>query len=372
MVRSTAIFLVLVSHTSLLVLDDGNLKRNFFLFLGTIGVDIFFVLSGILIGDIIYRQILAGKMSFKHFYHFFIRRWFRTLPNYYIILFINILMGIFLYKDLTFDIQLWKYVFFIQNFSSEQPDFFSESWSLSIEEFSYIVGPILLFLILKKWSKSASNAFVVISLSMIFIAIILRYTFYINKELAGLAEWSHGLRKVVIYRIDSIYYGFIAIYLKYQFPKSWTKYSNQLFTLGLVLFILIHLPFLNDLSKGNTFTFNYLINFYLPLLLISILLGFPLIMKLRTRYNVLKSLITTTSKMSYSLYLINYSIVFMFLKRLMETGTIRLSWIAIILFWVSSFIMTFMLFKFYEQPMMKLRENPKVLRVLGISNKVQH
>ena len=38
--------------------------------------------------------------------------------------------------------------------------------------------------------------------------------------------WGHNLRKVVIYRIDSIYYGFIGAYFVFNFATIWQKYKN--------------------------------------------------------------------------------------------------------------------------------------------------
>ncbi|MDX1471442.1 MAG: acyltransferase family protein, partial [Flavobacteriaceae bacterium] len=176
-------------------------------FLGTLGVDLFFVLSGFLIGGLILRQIESGKTSFRHFLYFWIRRWFKTLPNYFLILFLNIVLLYYLY---TPDIDgIGKYFLFLQNFSSEMPDFFTESWSLSIEEFSYLLGPFLIFLLLFFNVKNKKAVFLGVSIIVIAVGILNRYSFHLNQELSNYLDWSHNLRKVVIYRIDSIYYGFI-------------------------------------------------------------------------------------------------------------------------------------------------------------------
>ena len=49
------------------------------------GVNIFFVLSGFLIGGILIRDF-EKKKTIKVLFNFWIRRWFRTLPNYFLIL----------------------------------------------------------------------------------------------------------------------------------------------------------------------------------------------------------------------------------------------------------------------------------------------
>lgn len=80
--RCLAIAMVLLSHVGSLAaaLWPGILFRGF---LGFLGVEIFFVLSGFLIGGILFRQdaYLAGSRGLIAFY---LRRWFRTLPNYYL------------------------------------------------------------------------------------------------------------------------------------------------------------------------------------------------------------------------------------------------------------------------------------------------
>ena len=59
--------------------------------LGFYGVELFFVLSGYLIGGLLVRQgeELSKVTELKRFY---LRRWFRTLPNYYLFLGINFIL----------------------------------------------------------------------------------------------------------------------------------------------------------------------------------------------------------------------------------------------------------------------------------------
>jgi len=93
-IRTIAILLVLLSHSTLLLFPENNhISLTAIRFFGTIGVDLFFVLSGYLIGGLLLRQIRNGKTAFKNFMYFWIRRWFRTLPNYILILAFNPFSG---------------------------------------------------------------------------------------------------------------------------------------------------------------------------------------------------------------------------------------------------------------------------------------
>ena len=56
--------------------------------LGFYGVELFFVLSGFLIGGLLIRQESHLSRS-SELTRFYLRRWFRTLPNYYLFIIIN-------------------------------------------------------------------------------------------------------------------------------------------------------------------------------------------------------------------------------------------------------------------------------------------
>ena len=112
------------------------------------GVELFFVLSGFLIGGIIIKEFQNNTaFGIKQIFHFWKRRWFRTLPNYYLILLLNVIIvyfGIIKEDFLQFN---WKFFFFLQNFAHHFYGFFWESWSLSIEEWFYLLFPIILMLL---------------------------------------------------------------------------------------------------------------------------------------------------------------------------------------------------------------------------------
>src|ERR1700677_1387259 len=80
--RAAAILLVLMYHYTVVV--SGNSTFGLLSDIGWVGVDLFFVLSGYLIGNQIMSAIARGEdFSLKLF---FARRLLRTLPNYYVIL----------------------------------------------------------------------------------------------------------------------------------------------------------------------------------------------------------------------------------------------------------------------------------------------
>jgi peptidoglycan/LPS O-acetylase OafA/YrhL len=61
----------------------------------TDGVDIFFVLSGFLIGGILLKSFYEDSVfDVRKYVNFLIRRWLRTLPNYYLALLVNLAVAL--------------------------------------------------------------------------------------------------------------------------------------------------------------------------------------------------------------------------------------------------------------------------------------
>jgi len=109
------------------------------------GVDLFFVLSGFLIGGI----LLDASRSPSYFRTFYIRRAYRILPLYALVLLLTVIL-ISIYGHLrwtTYAIELFYYVSFLQNFRMAAMESFGPlglgaTWSLAVEEQFYLTLPI--------------------------------------------------------------------------------------------------------------------------------------------------------------------------------------------------------------------------------------
>ena len=108
--------------------------------ISSLSVEIFFVISGFVLAPQIIKIFEINKLS--NFKIFLFRRFLRTLPVYFFYL---IIISLIIGKIFTLD--FFKFLFFIQNFFSidVNSDYYPIVWSLSVEEWFYILfTPILL------------------------------------------------------------------------------------------------------------------------------------------------------------------------------------------------------------------------------------
>ena len=163
--RTCAILLVLMSHYGVVVSHKSTF--GFLTDIGWMGVDLFFVLSGYLIGNQVLSSYARGaRFSLKTF---FARRLLRTLPNYYVVLalyfiFPSLLAG-------TDTASLWSFLTFTQNIGLHFGETFSHSWSLCVEEQFYVVLPLISFMIagLSKpavWSRITIALWIIIPIAV--------------------------------------------------------------------------------------------------------------------------------------------------------------------------------------------------------------
>src|SRR6185437_419066 len=152
--RAAAIILVYIYHL-------GFIAHKPVFDIGWIGVDLFFVLSGYLIGNQIFTDI-AHKRNFS-IKIFMMRRLFRTLPNYIVVLALYFWVDGF--RDHPTLPPLWKLLTFTAKFGLKTGTAFSHSWSLCIEEQFYLILPIIAIIVYQK--KSIKLSFYLIAFTLI-------------------------------------------------------------------------------------------------------------------------------------------------------------------------------------------------------------
>jgi peptidoglycan/LPS O-acetylase OafA/YrhL len=151
--RAIAVCLVVLYHAEIKIGGIDPFRGGF------VGVDVFFVISGYLIGSILLREIALGSFSFLTFYE---RRARRILPALYVVLATSIPFAwLFLLPDAFKDwsasllasvlslsnLYFWKSGSYDAAENLLRP--LIHTWSLGVEEQYYVVFPVLLLLLWK-------------------------------------------------------------------------------------------------------------------------------------------------------------------------------------------------------------------------------
>lgn len=347
-IRSIAILCVVYLHGGELIPKKHVSTYYKFLFIKIDGVSIFFVLSGFLIGGILIKIIQETNYTHKDLINFWIRRWFRTIPNYLIVLLGVLLIRIILDKGLA-DFNL-KYFLFLQNFWQPEPHFFPELWSLAVEEWFYFLFPLFCFgfhKILKNKSKSilfSALLFLIIPL----IIRIIKFEYGI-----GINDFVSDSRRILPLRLDSLMYGILAAYLVFKYSFYWLKYRYFSLIFGMLSLILMNFysidcypPLYFNLESIITFSFLPYLSSYKT-----------------TNIKYLDSFFIFVSIVSYSMYLLHFTPVIKLLipnlnilmgRNNLSKEELYLSNYFLYLFF--TILISYILYRFFENPMTKLRD----------------
>ena len=177
--RGIAVILVVVAH----YISTFFPGHTFFGY-ADLGVDIFFVLSGFLIGGIILDEV--GEPGFLA--SFYIRRAARILPIYWAVVAASLLIENFFWAQpwikLDHLLSPWVYLTFTTNIAFTQMPrphgaLLVPTWTLAVEEQFYLCAPLFMMAIPKRWLLSW---LVAICLT----AIALRHVFESNQAIVQL------------------------------------------------------------------------------------------------------------------------------------------------------------------------------------------
>lgn len=345
--RCLAILFVVFSHGNLILPQSISIYLELFIF---DGVSLFFVLSGFLIGGILIRDMERKQSDFSLIL-FWKNRWFRTLPAYFLVFILLIFIDLILAGDSSFP-NLWSYVFFVQNLNYPHPEWFPEAWSLSVEEWFYILMPLLLYFFNRFLKFKIENSIMIVSILVLLSVTFFRlYNFYLLKEISE-RNWDLIFRKQVFFRLDSLMYGVIGAFF-YRYKKGiWFTYRKYFFILGIITAVIN--KFLIPFDSNSI----YSCVFYFSLDSLATLLLLPYLNEIKTGKGLIYKAITGIALISYSMYLVNYSLVMDRILRFVSINTnnnyINFS-VQYILFWSLTVSISMVIYNYCEVPMMNLR-----------------
>lgn len=335
--RALAITMVLVSHGRALLPEFP--QKYILSFGGFLGVELFFVLSGFLIGTILLKTVSErNSVTPSLVRDFWVKRWFRTVPNYLLFLFLNatVFAWIFGLKDFDF-----KYLFFIQNLAWPHPALMPEAWSLAVEEWFYLLLPLVVLFL--SWIALKKECLVFVA-SLLFVTFFTVFRFFHVFE--NNPDWDVWVRKVVVYRLDSVGYGVLVASLCFHFSSFIEKARLWMFLLGCVVIILL-------LSWYAPWDVYYKI-FSFSLANIGFALMLPWFRGISCSSKKIALVVAQISVFSYSMYLVHFSFVIPFLVKFLSGS---LAWYLLVpIYFLMTFFISAFIYVYFEHPMTNLRE----------------
>ena len=349
--RALAVLFVVLGHGSKLLFPTIN-RLTFYVEFD--GVAIFFVLSGFLIGGILIKLLEKEDATHKTLVNFWVRRWFRTLPNYFLVLFILLILSS-VFIDGFAALGGYRYFLFVQNLYTPHPAWFPEAWSLSVEEWFYLLVPVIVFGLVGLCKVITNRAVLWTSIFILVLITFIRIYRYIEMPVHNFEDWDAIFRRQVLPRLDSLMYGLLGAYISYYHKHVWIKYKNQLFILGILLFLLI-----KYLDRFHMHTFGlYQCVFSFSLASFATLILLPFLSELKTGKGTVYKSFTYISLVSYSMYLLHFSVIQKWIIVNLDLdalpGYARIG-TKYVLYWTLTILISILMFKYFERPVMKLRE----------------
>lgn len=204
---------------------------------GWMGVDLFFVLSGFLIGlQVLGPMAAGGQLSLGRFY---LRRAFRILPAYWAVL---LLYGLWpSFREAPGMEPGWKFFSFVVNLSIdyEKNTAFSHAWSLCVEEHFYGLFPLLAVVMFQRRSAWKFGLFCT---AVVAAGIALRTAFWVHGMDADPGFKRNWFVEDLYYptwsRLDGLLCGVALATWKTMRPQSWSgarQYANWALLGGLMV-----------------------------------------------------------------------------------------------------------------------------------------
>ncbi|MCB0699800.1 MAG: acyltransferase, partial [Chitinophagaceae bacterium] len=198
--------------------------------LGGIGVNLFFVLSGFLIGEILMREKEKTNSIAKSVKNFFMRRALRIFPVYYLTIAIY---GVFF---TTGGILIWNLTYTNNILEcinvSRIPIEYSHLWSLCVEEQFYIFFPFLIFFT----PRSKLKAVLIFAIVM---SVLLRF----GVTVAEYGDYNVIASRFTLMCVDCLFAGAFLAYLKTYRNETLVKIFNKkgLILPAIIVVAILHL-----------------------------------------------------------------------------------------------------------------------------------
>lgn len=221
LLRGVAILLVLFTHATIQPEAAGSWRRplSYFRYLGPSGVDLFFVLSGFLVGGLLLQELRrTGRIDARRF---LIRRGFKIWPPYFVFLaFVYLWLGFVDHQGILGSARrLLPNLVHLQNYLGSPR---GHTWSLAVEEHFYVALPFALLLMLGRRRATgvrSIRALPYVAASLIVVCALLRLRAYAHRP------WYDPYMATHL-RIDALFFG-VALGYAYHFRPRWIAFAGR-------------------------------------------------------------------------------------------------------------------------------------------------
>lgn len=350
LLRAGAILTVMLSHTNVYL---PAAWAPVYSALQWDGVGNFFVLSGFLIGGILLKTLDKHPASRAVLVDFWSRRWLRTLPPYLLVLYVSFALAMMAHTPEATWLNLLKYSLFSQNLRNPHPIPFGEAWSLSIEEWFYLLIPSAIFLVIWLGKLAPRYAVLAVAIGVLVLVTFYRYTKFVHSPPHDIIEWDKHFRKIVVTRLDSLMYGVIGAYIARYHAVAWQRAAKWLVLPGLAMVLLLRPDGTMDVTTLYVCVFSFAATS------LGTLFMLPFLSQWQRSDGLFSRIVTHISLISYSLYLLHANLIYL---NTVEPLRQRLGFspgVAFLAVWVLSFAAATLLYKYFEVPVMALRKHLK-------------
>ena len=317
--RVAAITLVVNCHIVSTINETGWLTL---LQAGGKGVDLFFVLSGWLLGRQLLRELRGtGTLDVRRFWY---RRWLRTLPAYYACL--ALAVGQQIISGNAERVQP-SFLFFGQNYQLPLP-YFGVSWSLCVEEHFYLlVAPALLLFFRFRWIRP-----------LLVLLLLLPVT-------CRMMHWYGGSHQTHV-RYDECAVGVLLAAIDVFLPGAWRRLCRLAPWLAVASCVGLSHPLLQRAGVYKLADYDALIYamFFAAFILLANSSSF-FAERLRSRY------VAFIADRAYALYLLHPEALAL-VKRLQPLPAV----VSFLVVWAVSLLLAEVLYRLIERPFMRARE----------------